>query len=468
MEKLSLEKAFKNDFTLAASLSCVILGGIVLTIHCGLGISISDQGIIKADEFAPLVVIPMVALALFGLVNTVRRYIYIHGIFVMGDKVEAIVAGRTSSAVCGKIRCQYKYECEYSKDDDYEMSLLVNKTAETEAIGEGGRVTLLVDSNDPYRSIILSLYNAEKDKSTAGRPVRKSKSPFYTKQEEHYIVSDIKRRSSIPVVKIHSHEAEEHVPLTASKFGGLPYWNPSQEYPTGSDGKKLALLAQINMAEIPHLQDFPTTGLLQFFISWKDDSYGLDHKSRYAQKNWRIVYHETIDPGITEESVRALGIPTAESLYDDDASFPLDCEHTISAELSKGGITSASEERFMELVREAADELGLPFPDVGMTADDMFRSDTLFSVCHQAEGCRIGGYPYFFYKDPRGSDDKHDVLLFQMNNGDFKSDDLMSGETETISFFISREALRRRDFSNVICYSDYDDYGDDDEEDDDD
>ncbi|MBP5158254.1 MAG: hypothetical protein ILP18_10340, partial [Treponema sp.] len=74
MEKLSLEKAFKNDFTLAASLSCIILGGIVLAIHCGLGISISDQGIIKADEFAPLVVIPMVALALFGLVNTVRRY----------------------------------------------------------------------------------------------------------------------------------------------------------------------------------------------------------------------------------------------------------------------------------------------------------------------------------------------------------------------------------------------------------
>ena len=67
--------------------------------------------------------------------------------------------------------------------------------------------------------------------------------------------------------------------LSQSKIGGLPYLPPDAEYPRNSYGQPLTLLAQINFAEMPPLPDFPTSGILQWFI----DLHGffVDEALRY-------------------------------------------------------------------------------------------------------------------------------------------------------------------------------------------
>ena len=46
-----------------------------------------------------------------------------------------------------------------------------------------------------------------------------------------------------------------------SKFGGLPYIPKGFEYPKSFGNEYLYLLAQINFAEVPHLEYFPDKGI---------------------------------------------------------------------------------------------------------------------------------------------------------------------------------------------------------------
>ncbi|STZ09024.1 Domain of uncharacterised function (DUF1963) [Moraxella caprae] len=63
--------------------------------------------------------------------------------------------------------------------------------------------------------------------------------------------------------------------LFQSKVGGKPYLPIGMEYPKNrKTGNPLTLLAQINFAEMPPLPDYPTKGILQFFVDRDDEDYG--------------------------------------------------------------------------------------------------------------------------------------------------------------------------------------------------
>ena len=55
-----------------------------------------------------------------------------------------------------------------------------------------------------------------------------------------------------------------------SKAGGTPYLPHDMSWPLDSKGGALGLLAQVNCGSLGGLPDFPTAGLLQFFIGWDD------------------------------------------------------------------------------------------------------------------------------------------------------------------------------------------------------
>ena len=59
-----------------------------------------------------------------------------------------------------------------------------------------------------------------------------------------------------------------------SKLGGCPYLEDIEQYPKGTDGGPMMFLAQINLAEMPPLPEFPHEGLLQFYVE-NDGCYGL-------------------------------------------------------------------------------------------------------------------------------------------------------------------------------------------------
>jgi hypothetical protein len=56
-----------------------------------------------------------------------------------------------------------------------------------------------------------------------------------------------------------------------SKFGGKPFIPKGFDYPT-IKGKPMVMIAQLNFAELPHLEGYPEEGLLQIYLEYDDGS----------------------------------------------------------------------------------------------------------------------------------------------------------------------------------------------------
>lgn len=275
---------------------------------------------------------------------------------------------------------------------------------------------------------------------------------FYKNAQARLIFDEIKKQTAVTAVEIVADIVDKNKPLllTDSKFGGLPYWQDGMEYPTAKDdGTKLVLLAQINFGQMPHLDDFPESGILQFFIK-PDDIYGCDFDKINYDK-WRPVYHENIGEPMSEDALRAMGVKTAEEVE----YFPLSPEFALSFEKQENVLNMTCEELFEREVRKIAPKLSLPVPEENTPFYDFFSesiSDEFYDECNR-EGHRIGGYPAFTQCDPRLPGDDKDVLLLQIDScgdGDVGDGLIMWGDCGIGNFFISRDDLKKRDFSRVL------------------
>lgn len=271
---------------------------------------------------------------------------------------------------------------------------------------------------------------------------------FYNKEDSLKILELVEKQTEIPSVEIEIHSAKEPLPLTKSKFGGYPYWSKNMEYPTSkADGEKLILLAQINFAEVPHLEDFPEKGILQFFIKNNDD-YGCGFDS---DEQWEIVFHENIEEPMTEDELRALGVKAASEIDKDECYLPLNSEFALSFEKSVHSMGPSCDDRFDSAVEKAAKKIKLPLPEGNFSAYNALNGEVYETFFDEYQaGHRIGGYPYFTQYDPRSADDGYDVLLLQIDTDDDGGHQIMWGDSGIANFFIKREDLEKRDFSKVI------------------
>ena len=81
----------------------------------------------------------------------------------------------------------------------------------------------------------------------------------------------------------------DRLSLWQSKVGGQPYLPLDMAYPIDSNGNPLVLLAQFNFTEIPNLPDFPSQGILQFYIA-TDDLYGMNFDDQQQQSGFSVFY----------------------------------------------------------------------------------------------------------------------------------------------------------------------------------
>ena len=237
-----------------------------------------------------------------------------------------------------------------------------------------------------------------------------------------------------------------------SKFGGVPYWDMTKDYPVDCEGDKMMLLAQINFTKAALNDDrLPQQGILQFFIATEDDVYGMDWDEADSQRNFRVVYHEQIDETITEEQVLTLDIPIATS--EDNEWTPVFKEAAVSITKTTTYLGTEDyhfESVFAEVVREL---YGEDIQEQGFYAylseED---HDYIFEECSN-DGHWILGYPYFTQSDPREyrEDDYYNTLLFQMDSDMIDHEDyVLWGDCGVANFFINDEALRKKDFSRVL------------------
>ena len=244
-------------------------------------------------------------------------------------------------------------------------------------------------------------------------------------------------------------EVNEDLGIFDSKFGGIPYIANESNVPKDSNDTQLALLAQINCAELPENDLYPKDGLLQFWIS-RNDNFGLNNKEDY-----RVIYIKDIDTSITKEDIL-----NKYNFLNEDSNeeySPFNKKNTSFALKFEKGISTITPNdfQFEELALQTVQEL---FPDerVADLYNDLEKDvfDTLFKA-FKGVNHSIGAYPTFTQWDPRNPDeaDAYGVTLLQVEstwNNDSNDAEIMWGDSGVANFFINKEKLENLDFDDVL------------------
>lgn len=303
-------------------------------------------------------------------------------------------------------------------------------------------------------AIVCGLIDKRKKKKAATEKQKQREEELKNLDTEKFdkLIDEIKARTAQTAYRIKMSDGED-IGITDSKFGGLPYWPNNMDYPTGSNGDKLVLLAQINFDK-EKLRDYrlPKHGLLQFFIL-SDDLSGADFEDPFSQENFRIVYHAEVDGGVNEERVRALSVKANTDFDGSDDYLPSYNEMRMSFEEMTDCMTDCVD-GFDELVGDILKELF----DEELVEGSVWKSfnDAEFEYINEALnemgwGHKMLGYPSFTQWDPR-KDGEYRTLLLQLDS----QDDIMWGDSGVANFFINEKDLEKLDFSNVMytwdCY----------------
>lgn len=324
------------------------------------------------------------------------------------------------------------------------------------------------------------------------------------------VVDRIQLESRRPVCRIGL--SRKPFAITDSHLGGVPYVPREGRIPTDQDGNQLWLCAQMNLAQMPHLDGFPETGILQIFLSdWGIDDFGLCSENTgdgTPQDGWKAVYYPEIDGTVTmEECAAKMAVPWAEA---NKKNMPRPAHRIDLEEIERGETdlwrcpnvplkmtfgpaekegVSMDDIRFYPLFDAALRELHpgadpkefRPYDIWDQTEEER---EALNQVRTQSKngGCKIGGYPLYLQCDPRENPYEGmseaamakygvtaqeaeaaralaawDTLLFQLDGDTFRYPvgaieeadlDLNGG---TLNVLIRSEDLRRGDFSRLIA-----------------
>lgn len=284
------------------------------------------------------------------------------------------------------------------------------------------------------------------------------------------IVERILTESQLPVCRLEFFE--EEFSLTDSHLGGVPYLPRETPYPCW-EGQPLWLCAQLNFAQLPPLEGFPASGILQLFLSdWDyDGGFGFYSGEPEEQGPWRLLWHPEIDPTITLADCAAkmpLSWEEGSDLWRCPAQ-PLKIRFSPAATEGVNDTDHRFQQRFLQAAKELA-------PDVDPETLDPFqlyeglpndRSDPLHvrweALRRKTEqgGCKIGGYPRFEQDDLRepaeewAEGELPDILLFQLDDNLFtypagpQTDLDLELNGGTLNLLIRKEDLQNQNFQKV-------------------
>lgn len=325
------------------------------------------------------------------------------------------------------------------------------------------------------------------------------------------IVNQIQEESRRPMCRLHL--SREPFAVTDSHLGGVPYVPHDGQIPTDDDGGQLWLCAQINFAQMPQINGFPESGILQVFLSDMGiDDFGLcgeDTGSGTPQEDWKICYYADIDGTVTMEECEAkMAAPWAEATKKNMPRKP----HQFDLQEIEGGDIDlwrcpnvplkiaflpveqegvGNEEYLFNELFNAALQARLPGADPNEFDTYQMRSDVpeereaLDRLEEQMKcgGCKIGGHPRYYQSDPRenpyqGMTEESlkeynispeevrqalartawDTLLFQLDDdtcdfpsGEIGDMDLYLGGFGALNLLIRSEDLKNRDFSKILA-----------------
>ncbi|MEK5330998.1 YwqG family protein [Lysinibacillus sp. FSL W8-0992] len=227
--------------------------------------------------------------------------------------------------------------------------------------------------------------------------------------------------------------------LTESKFAGEPYLPYYQTVPKDITGESMRLLAQINFAEIPLIQDFPTQGILQFFISSNIFANAAHYKEDIFQQFYKVRFYPTVEPKIT--------MPSHNNLTQSSNDwFPINEELALQFHYTQEPVSALDYRAVHHL------------PSLIATQNYDVNLYEIYLQHFLGAGAKIGGYAYFLDEDIRHASQllqRYDVLLLQIDSNDEFG--IMWADSGVGKFFINRDKLLQQDFSDILfqweCYS---------------
>lgn len=307
--------------------------------------------------------------------------------------------------------------------------------------------------------------NATDTMDATNTTVANARSKTLTRSELEQLVAEIRRTTATPAFSLSI--ADGRVPsLTDTKLGGLPYWpRDGKAVPVRENGSPLSLLAQLRLEDFAGDDRLPDHGLLQFFIDPSDSLSGMDFNNLAHQDGFRVVWHEEVDDGVSEDDVSSLGFPVAAGPWDDDMiGTPLTGEFALDVSPCESVITLADGSFDAVLGRAYEAVMGRPIPDgVSWWELDDEEGDTISEMLAMPQPAHlVFGWPFFTQYDPRGEEGDesyatYDTLLLQVDSdGKDGHDRVLWGDCGIGNFFINGDRLRAGDFSDVMfswdCY----------------
>ena len=262
------------------------------------------------------------------------------------------------------------------------------------------------------------------------------------------------------VIRITPMVASGPLPVTSSKFGGVPYLPEGVDAPTNADGDPLGMIAQINCAELPDNDIYPKTGILQFWLDPTDDLYGANYDNPIAQDNNRVMYYPEI--GAPNSGVGLAQVDQQEGEFPVYWPIsPLDMEFALSFEAIEQGEAVLSEDFFDVFVHQ----WNSLYPDQTIKSlwdlDDLGDEPVTDFFDNFAEFHKIGGKPIFVQGDPRDVRDNlknYTANLLTMVSEVFRDPqagsphlaEILWGDLGTANWLITPEQLAACDFSQVL------------------
>lgn len=229
---------------------------------------------------------------------------------------------------------------------------------------------------------------------------------------------------------------ERPVAAGGTRIGGPVWLADGEAWPLDREGVPLEFVAQVDFAELPPLPDFPTAGLLQFFVG-SNDLFGAefdDPMSGDARVLWR------------PDGPRGGGLhpPPPD---DDGRTSPFSRNGVRTAGVSLTGQATehqpdASHWRIVQRLDGHLRRPGIDEVDRVLEAEDE----------NPPLRHHVGGHPVFTqfdFREPGRYDDVDRTLLRLTSDAS-----LLWGDCGEAVFMIRRADLLARDFSSVLFYWD--------------